>query len=963
MKVGLLREILLLIITTFFISLTQSNAQVSISGSVKTVEGEAVIGASIALIDKGPVKGGITDFDGRFLLVDVQEGRYTLAVSYTGYATVEQKINVRESNLNIDIILGSDALGLRQKVETGTFGGQTVLESSVAISVADQQILRKIGARNLADVLETVPGYYVDGSAGEVFSRVYARGISASASRTNGWYYNNLYEDGLPVSNVSWELVNPDFFFRFDETVSRMEAIRGGSSAITSSNSPGGIFSFISNQGNAERNVLLSMGAGVHGNGQIMSRFDFNVKGAIDTENNWYYNIGGFLRVDQGARVLSYNAKEGGQIKANITKTNDYGFFKFYAKVLNDKNVVHSELPFTNWENPTTISDFDVKSSSVLLPIINETVTNGKRYLSNSEATRDYNNTELVQPRDLALGFQFEQSLGDWTVQNNLKFSSKLLSWNTTVLSTNLPVGNNTEESFLPYYATGYGGTSATGISEFNGGTVDWNVINTNNTLATVALQTDFNNSFSSQIVGTSTLPRDEVMVYHTKQIQSTINEFMDEFRLSRTINNHNVLIGGYFSNSDVEFSQDADGIIATVEDNPRILSAVLNRPDGSMVNLMTDNGLTNVGGFDYINVEASQRILSFFVADNWAVSDVLNIEVGIRAESVEIDGEKDGYNSSYNVGGLDGDSLTGYDGQVRIGNGITYLFNDIYNYASVSLGANIKLSENIAFFARGTYGNKAPELTYYFNNFINTQPIKADIQTITQLESGVKYNSERFTMFLTGFYSNLDNVNLASSVNSPVLGSYSPDPLFNSVQTIGVELEGNINIANGFDIRFGGTLQDATATNWQTWDFKDLNVINDDVPIDYSNNKAANVPNIIARIAPTYTFLDDKMSIYASYTYIGEQWANYSNGFKLPAFGRLDGGISINATSKLNIGLTVMNALNSSNLMSFSYFSKTLTPNPENATAEYVAANPDEIFYARPTLPMTALLRITYNF
>jgi iron complex outermembrane receptor protein len=437
----------------------------------------------------------------------------------------------------------------------------------------------------------------------------------------------------------------------------------------------------------------------------------------------------------------------------------------------------------------------------------------------------------------------------------------------------------------------------------------------------------------------------------------------MDEFRLSRKVKNHNILLGGYFSNSNVEFTQNADGIITTVEDDPKILSAVLNRADGSTVNLMTDNGLTNIGGFDYINAEASQRILSFFVADNWTVSDVLNIEAGIRVESVEINGEKDGYNSSYDIGGLDGDSETGYDGQVRAANGVTYLFDDVYNYVSASIGANIKLSDNVAFFARGTYGNKAPEMTYYFNNFINTQPTKAELQKIIQLETGIKYNSERFTIFLTGFYSDLENVNLATSVNSPVLGSYSPEPLFNSVQTLGIELEGNVNIANGFDIRFSTTLQDATATNWRVWDFNNLNVLADDEIVDFSNNKAANVPNIIARIAPTYTFLDDRMRLYIAYTYIGEQWANYSNGFQIPAFGRLDGGINFEATSKLSIGLTVMNALNNSNPMSFSYFSKTLTPNPENATAEYVAANPDEVFYARPTLPATALLRVIYSF
>ncbi|NJN77364.1 MAG: TonB-dependent receptor [Saprospiraceae bacterium] len=209
-------------------------------------------------------------------MVDIPSGRYTLAVSFSGFATVEQNLNIREDDLNINVILGEDALGLRQEVKTGSFGNLTVLESSISISIANQSTLKKIGARNLADILETAPGYYVDGSAGEVFSRVYARGINASASRQNGWYYNGLFEDGLPVSNVSWDLVNPDFFYRFDETVKRMEAIRGGSAAITASNSPGGIFNFISKSGDGESGVLATIGAGVQGNGEIIGRFDIN---------------------------------------------------------------------------------------------------------------------------------------------------------------------------------------------------------------------------------------------------------------------------------------------------------------------------------------------------------------------------------------------------------------------------------------------------------------------------------------------------------------------------------------------------------------------------------------------------------------------------------------------------------------------------------------------------------------
>jgi outer membrane receptor protein involved in Fe transport len=963
MKVRFLQQLLLLFITTILLQSNTANAQISISGFVKNAEGEAIIGASVALIDKGPIKGGITDFDGRFLLVDIPSGRYTLAVSYSGYATVEQNINIRQDDLNINVTLGADALGLGQEIETGTFGKLTVLESSISISIANQANLKKIGARNLADILETAPGYYVDGSAGEVFSRVYARGINASASRLNGWYYNGLFEDGLPVSNVSWDLVNPDFFYRFDETVQRMEAIRGGSAAITAPNSPGGIFNFISKSSNSESAIEATIGAGLQGNGAIIGRFDINANGAIGKEGDWQYNIGGFYRYDNGARTLSYPANEGGQLKGNITKVNELGFFKFYGKILSDKNVVYPELPFTNWENPTVLDGFDVATSTTLLRKVTSDIVNGNRYISDQTATRRFDNSGLIQPQDYALGLQLEQKLGDWTVKNNIKVSTKKLTWNTTVLSTNLPVSGSTLESFLPYYATGYGVSGQTAISAFDNGTVDWQVLGTNDILATVALETDLADNFSSNLVGTSTLPRNEVMVYHTKQIATEISEIMDEFSLSREIGKHNFVIGGFYANSNVKFSQDADGIITTVEDNPRILTATLNANNGSKVDLMTEDGLTRLGGFDYIHAEAQQRILSWFIADTWKVSDFLNIEAGVRLESIQISGEKDGYSNTYNLGGLDGDELTGWDNAVSVGNGVTYLFDDVYNYASFSLGANFKVSDNLALFARGTYGNKAPELTYYFNNFINIEPTTAELQQILQIEGGLKFNNGKFTAFLTAFSSNLNNINLITSVNSPTLGSYNLSPLFNSTSTAGLELEGNWNLNRIFNIRFSSTYQNAIASEWQAWNFKNLDDIDDDEVVDYSGNVLPNVPNIMARVSPNFSLANGRLNVFVTYSYIGKQWANFANGFKLPAFSRLDGGVLFNATDNLTLGLSVINALNTSNPMAFSYFSKTLTPNPENATAAYVAANPNDVFYARPTLPSTVLLKVSYKF
>ena len=84
----------------------------------------------------------------------------------------------------------------------------------------------------IASLINEVPGVFIDGSLGEVYSRVYTRGISASAEDDIGWFYQSLQEDGLPMTAIQYNYFTPDFFQRSDLMTERLEAMRGGKSGI-----------------------------------------------------------------------------------------------------------------------------------------------------------------------------------------------------------------------------------------------------------------------------------------------------------------------------------------------------------------------------------------------------------------------------------------------------------------------------------------------------------------------------------------------------------------------------------------------------------------------------------------------------------------------------------------------------------------------------------------------------------
>src|SRR5690606_1897638 len=274
-------------------------------------------------------KYGITNNSGYFEITNVPAGNYQLTISHLGYKTTTNNIQVSNSDLNLPYTLEEDLLNLETVVVTGTFDPRKKLESSTSVSTLSGKNMENIVARGTASLLQSIPGTFTDASAGEVFTKVYTRGISAASEDDMGWYYVSLQEDGLPVSLVQHSYYSPDLFFRYDTTIDKLEAIRGGSSSITAMNAPGGIYNFISNGVRREFGGNIGLQSGIQGDGNAIYRGDISVGGPLG--NNWFLNAGGHYRQDDGARNTNFVFSKGGQFKFNLTKEFDKGYLKFYG--------------------------------------------------------------------------------------------------------------------------------------------------------------------------------------------------------------------------------------------------------------------------------------------------------------------------------------------------------------------------------------------------------------------------------------------------------------------------------------------------------------------------------------------------------------------------------------------------------------------------------------------------------
>ena len=92
-------------IALFALSLQTARAQSSISGQVKDTSGAVMAGVTVNAASQALIEGSrtvTTNGEGRYSIVDVRPGTYTITFNMTGFVTVKQQIEV-ESNLTVTV--------------------------------------------------------------------------------------------------------------------------------------------------------------------------------------------------------------------------------------------------------------------------------------------------------------------------------------------------------------------------------------------------------------------------------------------------------------------------------------------------------------------------------------------------------------------------------------------------------------------------------------------------------------------------------------------------------------------------------------------------------------------------------------------------------------------------------------------------------------------------------------------
>lgn len=139
----------------------QQASNYKVSGTVKDVTGENVIGASV--LEKGTNNGVITDINGKFTLSVSPNS--TLVISYIGYA--EQEIIINRNNMQLKITLQENSELIDEVVVVG-YGVQKKENLTGSVSAVNFDELANLPVANTTNMLQgRLPGVVLTGNGAQ----------------------------------------------------------------------------------------------------------------------------------------------------------------------------------------------------------------------------------------------------------------------------------------------------------------------------------------------------------------------------------------------------------------------------------------------------------------------------------------------------------------------------------------------------------------------------------------------------------------------------------------------------------------------------------------------------------------------------------------------------------------------------------------------------------------------------
>lgn len=327
----------------------------------------------------------------------------TLSLSVQTLAQETQTLDTEKSNEVFE-----------QIVVTGSPGGRTQIESAVAVTSLDSEMIQDFQPSSESEIFRMIPGIQVAGTAGPGGnSNIAVRGLPVA---TGGSPFVQIQEDGLPsVLFGDMNFGNNDYWTRFDASVNRVEGVRGGTAGTFTSQAPGAIINYISNYGDTDGGyVKFNTGLGFDEN-----KIDFRYGGAASSSVN--YHVGGYIKNGRGPLDAGFEVSNSAQIKGNITKyfDDDVSYMRFFLKLADTQE--------PNYTGSPALANYNGKSFSNIEPFpgfdgrkqSNYSILNQDFLIVNTEGDLERVNMSGITTKTFAIGNELHYELKDDLIIDN----------------------------------------------------------------------------------------------------------------------------------------------------------------------------------------------------------------------------------------------------------------------------------------------------------------------------------------------------------------------------------------------------------------------------------------------------------------------------------------------------------------------------------------------------------------
>lgn len=812
---------------------------------------------------------------------------------------------------------GSDAVELDAVVVTGRSGTtqRSKAETSYSITSIEEDRLRLQAPTSVTEAMKSVPGFWVEASGGEASGNIRARGIPV-----DGFGSVTLLEDGVPVQHdPALGFLNGDQAFRLDETIERIEVVRGGPSSVFYSNAPAGAINFIPRVVGDKAEGIVKYTVGDYGLGRYDLFFGTPIGGG------WKLGVGGFYRSDDGIREPGFAANKGGQYRVNLSKAFERGNFSFDFKRVNDNVALYLSIPMRTYEDGEirAVPGFDGNYGTMAGPETTHVQMlqgDGSLYdFDNSRGTEVERNQFTVKfDYELGAGFKLAESVrySDTETQRNGVFPLQLLS-GAAFLRQSQPL-----LARIP---------GAAGLQ--------------------LRYATD-----PSQVFDIANQNGNGLMsVGGLRGVTMPVKELTNDTRLLRKFEfgdqSHDVTLGYYYARFDQDFDRYSSNVLLDVQDNARLLDLVAVDANGQPLATLTEDGIYRYG-YEWENASGRSTTNALYLSDEWQATEKLRIDAGVRWEEVNTEGWTE-IRTPVNLG-------TFASSQILTGSGRFVSYDETFSKTGWTVGANWQFSEHAGLFARWTSAFRLPNLSSYITRYSNCS--LADVegclrsnssrpvtQTMDLGEVGYKFSNQTFDIFATAFYTKYDNVGFSNYVFDLNTGASTVQQGYASTKTVGLELEGSWYPAEWFDLQLTATVQEP---EYQDLRYTEL-VSGAPVLRDFVGNQLIRVPKQSVRVVPGFNLFDNKLRLQASYEHQGERYVDTANSVRLPSYYAINASARYELTPELSLFLYGDNLTNSLGLTE---------GNPRAGELQSGDAGANT-FLARPLLGRAYRLAIMFRF